>query len=117
MKRIGATLFQLDVVSTDTMLQVVKQAIGPNTQFFDSLSLQPLSSIDELFQRGNKYTMLEDDILATTVGAKEREADAIETTTTNVTAVPQYALQGTKGLLAWRTDPWRIRNQTTTVSI
>ena len=87
------------------MLQVVKQAIGPNTQFFDSLSLQPLSSIDELFQRGNKYTMLEDDILTTTVGAKEREADAIKTTTTNVTVVPQYALQGTKGATSLEDRP------------
>ena len=45
---------------------VVKQVIHPNTQFFDSLSLQPPTSIDELFERGNQYTMLEEDVMAAT---------------------------------------------------
>ena len=34
-------------------------------QFFDSLSLLAPTSIDELFQRGNQYAMLEDDVMAT----------------------------------------------------
>ena len=53
MKRFGAALWQLDYVSSNTALQAVKQAIRSNTQFFDSLSLQPPILIDELFQRGN----------------------------------------------------------------
>ena len=65
MKLFGVTLLQLDFVSFDIVLQVVKKAIRPNTQFFDSLT-QPLALIDELFQRGNQYTMLEDDVVAAT---------------------------------------------------
>ena len=54
MKRSGAAILQLDVVSPDTVLQAMKQAIRPNTQFFDSLSLHPPTTVDELFQRGNQ---------------------------------------------------------------
>ena len=66
MKRFGSALLQLDSISSDTALQAVKKAIRPNTRFFDSLSLQPPTSIDELFQRGNQYSMLEDDVIAGT---------------------------------------------------
>ena len=50
MKPFGVALQQLEAVNSDTALQAVKQVIHPNTQFFDSLSLHPPSSIDELFQ-------------------------------------------------------------------
>ena len=53
MKHFGVSMIQLDSVSSDTTLQAVKKAICPNTQFFDSFSLQPPTLIDELFQRGN----------------------------------------------------------------
>ena len=53
MKHFGAATLQLDAVSPDIVLLEVKQAIRPNTQFFDLLSLHPLITIDELFQRGN----------------------------------------------------------------
>ena len=53
-------------MSPNTALQAVKQDILPRSQFFDSLSLQPLASIDELFQRGNQYDFLKDDVIATT---------------------------------------------------
>ena len=66
MKCFGAAILQLDSVSLDTVLQTMKQAILPNTQFFDSLSLHPPMTIDELFQRGNQYAMLEDDIVEAT---------------------------------------------------
>ena len=55
MKCFGVVILQLDIV----ILDIVLQAICPNTQFFDSLSLHPPTSIDELFQRGNQYAMLE----------------------------------------------------------
>ena len=61
MKRFGATIHQIDDVSPNTVLQAVKQVIRPNTQFFDSLSLHHPTTIDELFQRGNWYAMLEYD--------------------------------------------------------
>ena len=54
MKHFGAAILQLEVVIPDTILQAVKQAIRPNTQFFDSLSLHPPTTIDELFQMGNQ---------------------------------------------------------------
>ena len=63
MKWFGSALLQLDSVSPDTTPQAVKQAIRLKTHIFDSLSLQPLTSIDELFQRGNQYAMLEDDVV------------------------------------------------------
>ena len=44
MKWLRSALLQLDSVSSDTALQVVKQAIRSNTQFFDSFSLQLLRS-------------------------------------------------------------------------
>ena len=49
MKRFGAVVLQLETVSPDTVLQALKQVIRPNTQFFDSLSLHPPTTIDELF--------------------------------------------------------------------
>ena len=64
MKCVGEPIHQLDVVSPDTVLQAVKLVIHPNTQFFDSLSLHPPTTIDKVFQRGNQYAMLEDDIVA-----------------------------------------------------
>ena len=48
------------------VLQGVKQAIRPNTQFFDLLSLHPTTTVDELFQRGNQYAMLEEDVVTVT---------------------------------------------------
>ena len=66
MKRFGTAILQHDTVSPDTFLQVVKQAIRPNTQFFDLLSLHAPTTIDELFQRGNQYAMLEEDIVTVT---------------------------------------------------
>ena len=65
MKHFEAVVLQLETISTDTFLQVVKQAIRPNTQFFDSLSLQSSKIMDELFQRGKQYVMLKDDTIAT----------------------------------------------------
>ena len=52
MKCFGAVILQLDVMSPDTVLKVVMQAIFPNSQFFDSLLLHPPTTVDELFQRG-----------------------------------------------------------------
>ena len=57
---------QLYAISLDTTLHVVKQTIRLNTQFFYSMFLQPPASIDELFQRGNQYAMLNDDVVTMT---------------------------------------------------
>ena len=41
MQCFGAVILQLDTVSSDTVMHAIKQ--GPHTQFFDSLSLHPLT--------------------------------------------------------------------------
>ena len=66
MKGFGAVILQFEVVSPEIVLQVVKQVIRSNTQFFDLLSLHPSTIIDELFQRGYQYAMLEDDTVTAT---------------------------------------------------
>ena len=78
MKHCGVAILQLDAVSPDTILQAMKQAIRHNTQFFDSLSLHPLATVDELFQRGNQCAMLEDDIVAATKRTIAITSDAIQ---------------------------------------
>ena len=52
-----------EVVGVCSVTIAVKKDIHPNTQFFDSLSFQPLTLIDELIQRGNQYAFLEDDLV------------------------------------------------------
>ncbi|XP_034707022.1 uncharacterized protein LOC117930474 [Vitis riparia] len=48
----------------DAILQIFKRSICPRTPFFESLAKKPPTTMDELFQRANKYSMLEDDIRA-----------------------------------------------------
>lgn len=62
MKWFGGAILQLDGVNMDTFMQAINEAIHPNTLFFNSISLEPPHSIDELFQCANRYAMLEDDI-------------------------------------------------------
>ena len=59
MKCFEVALLWLDAVNSDTTLQ----AMLLNTQFFNFLSPRPPNSIDELLQRGNQYTMLENDVI------------------------------------------------------
>ena len=66
MKHLGVAILHLEAVSTYMVLQAVKQAIHPDIQFFDSLSLHPPIIVDELFQKGNQYAMLEDDTIIAT---------------------------------------------------
>lgn len=61
MKWFGEAILQLDGVSVDIVMQAINEAIHPNTPFFNSISLKPSHSIDELFQRVNYYAMLEND--------------------------------------------------------
>lgn len=48
----------------DTMMQAIKEAFFSNTLIFNSISLDPPMTIDELFQQANKYSMLDDDLCA-----------------------------------------------------
>ena len=50
----------------DVVLQIFKQSICPGMPFFESLAKKPPTTMDDLFQRTNKYFMLEDDVRAAT---------------------------------------------------
>nr|CAN68523.1 hypothetical protein VITISV_025156 [Vitis vinifera] len=50
----------------DVVLQIFKRSICPGTPFFESLSKKPPTTMDDLFRRANKYSMLEDDVRAAT---------------------------------------------------
>ena len=40
--------------------------VGPSTPFFQSLSLDPLVTMEELYKKAERYSMLEDNIHAAT---------------------------------------------------
>ena len=50
----------------DVVLQIFKQSICPSTPFFESLAKKPPTIMDDLFQCTSKYSMLENDVHATT---------------------------------------------------
>ena len=65
-KRFGQAVLQVESYSMDAVLQIFKRSICPGTPFFESLTKKPPTSMDELFRRASKYSMLEDDICAAT---------------------------------------------------
>ena len=50
----------------DAVLQNFKISFRPSTPFFHSLSLDPLTTMEELYRRADKYSMLEDNIRVAT---------------------------------------------------
>ena len=50
----------------DAVLQILKRSIYPSTPFFESLAKKPPTTMDDLFRRASKYSMLEDDVQAAT---------------------------------------------------
>ena len=48
----------------NAVLQNFRRSFGLTTPFFQSLSLDPPATMEELYQRANKYSTLEDNILA-----------------------------------------------------
>ncbi|XP_034685657.1 uncharacterized protein LOC117914418 [Vitis riparia] len=65
-KRFGQAVLQVELYSIDAILQIFKRSISSGTTFFESLAKKPPTTMDELFQRASKYSMLEDDIRAAT---------------------------------------------------
>ncbi|KAL6312998.1 hypothetical protein AAG906_012405 [Vitis piasezkii] len=63
-KRFGQAVLQIEACSMDAVLQIFKRSICPGTPFFESLAKKPPTTMDDLFRRANKYSMLEDDIRA-----------------------------------------------------
>ena len=48
----------------DAVLQNFRRSFGPTSPFFQSLSLNPPATMEELYQRADKYSTLEDNIRA-----------------------------------------------------
>ncbi|RVX10760.1 hypothetical protein CK203_018298 [Vitis vinifera] len=65
-KRFGQAVLQIEACSMDAVLQIFKRSICPSTPFFESLAKKPPTTMDDLFRRANKYSMLEDDVRAAT---------------------------------------------------
>lgn len=65
-KRFGQAVLQVEACSMDAVLQIFKRSICPGTPFFVSLAKKPPTTMDDLFRRANKYSMLEDDVRAAT---------------------------------------------------
>ena len=65
-KRFGQAVLQVEACSMDAVLQIFKRSICPGTPFFELLAKKPPTTMDDLFRRANKYSMLEDDVRAAT---------------------------------------------------
>ena len=65
MGRFRQTVQQIDVYSIDAVLQNFRRSFGPTTPFFQSLSLDPPVTMEELYRRADKFSTLEDNIRAT----------------------------------------------------
>ena len=66
MKQFGQIVLQVESYSMDTILQIFKRSICSGMSFFESLIKKPSTTMDDLFRRTNKYSMLEDDVRAAT---------------------------------------------------
>ena len=50
----------------DAVFQHFRRSFGPSTPFFQSLSLDPPTTMEELYRRADRYPVLEDNICAAT---------------------------------------------------
>ena len=55
-------VLQVESYSMDDVLQIFKMSICPGTPFFVSFAKKHPTTIDNLFKRANKYSMLENDV-------------------------------------------------------
>lgn len=65
-KRFGQAMLQVESYNMDVVLQIFKRNICLSMPFFESLAKKSPSTMDDLFKRANKYSMLENDVHATT---------------------------------------------------
>ncbi|RVW60307.1 hypothetical protein CK203_084063 [Vitis vinifera] len=65
-KLFGQAVLQVEAYSMDVVLQIFKRSICPSTPFFEPLAKKPPTTMDDLFRRANKYSMLEDNVRAAT---------------------------------------------------
>ena len=65
-KRFGQVVLQVEAYNMNAVLQIFKRSICPDTPFFESLVKKTPTTMDDLFRRASKYSILEDDVRATT---------------------------------------------------
>ena len=63
-RRFEQVVKQIDTYSMHAILQKFRRSFGPTTPFFQSLSLDPPATMEELYRRADKYSTLEDNIRA-----------------------------------------------------
>ena len=65
-RRFRQAVQQVEVYSMDTILQNFRRSFALSTPFFHSLSLDPPTTMEELYRRADRYSTLEDNICAAT---------------------------------------------------
>ncbi|XP_059591682.1 uncharacterized protein LOC132253520 [Vitis vinifera] len=65
-KQFDQAVLQVEAYNMDDVLQIFKRSICLGTPFFESLAKKPPTTMDDLFRRASKYSMLEDDMRAAT---------------------------------------------------
>ncbi|RVX12536.1 hypothetical protein CK203_011636 [Vitis vinifera] len=63
-KRFVQVMLQVEAYSMNVVLQIFKRNICPGTPFFESLAKKPPTTMDDLFRRASKYSMLKYDVRA-----------------------------------------------------
>ena len=63
-RRFGQAVQRIDMYSMDAVLQNFRRSFGPTTPIFQSLSLDPSVTMEELYLRADKFSTLEDNIRA-----------------------------------------------------
>ena len=63
-RRFEQAVQQIHAYSMDVVLQNFRRSFGPTTPFFQSLSLDPPATMEELYRRADKFSTLEDNIWA-----------------------------------------------------
>ena len=63
-RRFGLAVQQIDIYSMDAVLQNLRRSFGHTTPFFQSFSLDPPETMEELYRRADKFSTLEDNIRA-----------------------------------------------------
>ena len=64
--RFGQVVKQIESYNMDVVLQKFRRSFGSSSPFFQSLSLDPPATMEELYRWADRYSMLEDNIRTTT---------------------------------------------------
>ena len=65
-RRFGQAVQQVEAYSLDAVLQNFRRSFEPSTPFFHSLSLEPPTTMEELYRRADRYSTLEDNFYIAT---------------------------------------------------